>query len=129
MPGAYAAAPPIDVFVGYADDLRASPFFPVPWASDANVLFIGSGPPFDAGAVRLDNRSGAPLTIDDVTVTLGGGAVSHSLWGTFKIPAGFSAILTQTTQFDFDTSDEFVFRSCGDPAPSGTEPFPRIFVT
>ena len=41
-------------YVGYADDLRSSPFFPMPWQGDPNVIFLGGGSPVDAGAFRLD---------------------------------------------------------------------------
>ncbi len=129
---------PIAVFVGYADDLRASPFFPTPWVGSPNTIFIGSGSPFDAGAIRIDNTGGSPITIDSVSVLLHGPGSSVpfgnppgpvNLWGTgIVVPAGFHLILTQTTQFNFDTSDD-PFRACGSPAPSGTPPFPVITVT
>jgi hypothetical protein len=83
------------VSVGYADNLRANPSFPVPWQGSPNVLFLGSGPSFDAGAIRLDNLSGSPLTIDSVVVDLGRPGPTFNLWGSFTIPAQSSAILTQ----------------------------------
>jgi len=44
------------VSVGYADDLRANPNFPVPWQGSPNTVFIGQGPGFDSGAIRIDNN-------------------------------------------------------------------------
>ena len=42
-PAAAAATyPPVRVFVGYADNLRSSPFFPNPWNGSANPTFVGS---------------------------------------------------------------------------------------
>ena len=69
------------VFVGYADDVRSSPSFPVPWQGSPNTTFIGAGPSFDAGGIRLDNNSDSPIVIDDVFVTVPG-------WGTRRRPAG-----------------------------------------
>ncbi len=128
---------PIAVFVGYADNLRSSPFFPVPWAGDPNVIFIGGGT-FDAGAIRIDNTGGSPVTIDSVSVLLHGPGSTVpfgnppgpvNLWGTgIVVPAGFHLILTQTVSFNFDTSDNPI-SGCGSPVPNGTTPLPEITVT
>ncbi|HTD48198.1 MAG TPA: PEP-CTERM sorting domain-containing protein [bacterium] len=106
-----AAAAGYDVYVGYADDLRPSPFFPTPWQGDPTVgLFAGSNSPFDAGAIRVLNTSGGTITIDSLGVVLhpavSGSAIA--LWGgslPFSLAAGQSAIFTQTGQYNFDTSD------------------------
>jgi hypothetical protein len=129
-----ASALPLTVWVGYADNTHCPDFttnplncltavnanFPSPWQGSSGFAFIGLGvttplgillgapPAFDAGAVRLDNTSGAPVMVSDVTVTIG--ANSFDLWGSFTIPSGMGIILTQTA-FDsmfnpnFDTSD------------------------
>jgi hypothetical protein len=56
------------VYLGYADGLRgSSPNFPAPWDGDPNVVFVGgsgSGE-FDAGAIRIDNASATPVSIDN----------------------------------------------------------------
>jgi hypothetical protein len=49
-----------EVFVGYSDGLRGPGFFPSPWSGDPGVTFEGSPPPYDAGAVMIQNTSGAP---------------------------------------------------------------------
>ncbi len=131
------SADPIAVYVGYADNLRASPFFPVPWAGDPNVIFIGGGT-FDAGAIRIDNTGGSPVTVNSVSVTLHGPSSCIpfgnpcgplNLWGTgLVIPPGFHLILTQTASFNFDTSDNPI-SSCGVPVANGTTPLPIITVT
>jgi len=101
----------IEVFVGYADDLRAAPSFPTPWRGSPNVVFIGSGSPFDAGAVRIDNESDQQIHIDKVVVDMQRPGPVFDLWGAFNIPAHGTAILTQTTQYNFDTS-EFTIVPC-----------------
>lgn len=118
----------VSVFVGYADDLRPAPSFPVPWQGAPNVVFRGGGPTFDAGAIRLDNTTDNPITVDKVVVDLQRPGPTFNLWGSFTIPAHGSAILTQTTEYDFDTSD-FPIVGCGGKV-SPTDPrIPKITVT
>ncbi len=126
------------VFVGYADDVRPSPSFPVPWQGSPNTTFIGAGPSFDAGGIRLDNNSDSPIQIDDVFVTVPGWTTSNArdaqgngiadLWGSFTIPPNSTVILTQTGEFNFDTSD-FGLTGCGNTIPDGQAPFPTVKIT
>ena len=116
------------VSVGYADNLRANPNFPVPWQGSPNIVFLGSGPSFDAGAIRLDNLSDAPLTIGSVVVDLGRPGPTFNLWGSFTIPAQSSAILTQTAEFNFDTSD-FPIVGCGQSLSASETRIPKVTVT
>jgi len=106
----------VEVQVGYADGLRPSPFFPNPWSGGANVaLFAGFGTAgpmdFDAGAIRVINNGASPFTINNLVVDGFGDGASYSLWGSF-LGAGFSlnpgksAIFTQTSSYNFDTSDD-----------------------
>ncbi|HEY6909571.1 MAG TPA: Ig-like domain-containing protein [Myxococcales bacterium] len=118
----------LGVYVGYADNLRASPAFPVPWQGSPNVLFIGSSSPFDAGAIRLDNPTASPVAVDSVVVDLQRPGPTFNLWGSFTIPPQSSAILTQTTQFNFDTSD-FEIVGCGGTVSAGDPRVPRVTVT
>ena len=64
----------LNVFVGYADNIRASGFFPSPWLGAPGVVSQTptSGVTFDAGAVRIDNTGASAVTIHDMTVTLPG---------------------------------------------------------
>src|SRR6266852_852126 len=56
-----AQAASVDVFVGYADNLRASGFFPTPWLGGTGVVSqTGLGGQFDSGAIRIDNNTGSP---------------------------------------------------------------------
>src|SRR6266852_3014540 len=86
----------LDVFVGFADSSSASANFPTPWQGSPNVAYLGAGTPVDAGAIRIDNISGVPVTIDSVSVDLQRANAQFSLWQNFTIPAQGSAILTQT---------------------------------
>jgi len=122
--------PPValGVFVGYADDLRASANFPVPWAGAPNVIYIGTPSPIDAGAIRLDNNTDAPMPVDNVTVDLGRPGPTYNLWGSFIVPSHGSVILTQTQQFNFDTSDAPIV-ACGGTLVNGDPRVPRVIVT
>jgi len=116
------------VFVGYADNLRASSAFPVPWQGSPNVVFLGQGPIFDAGAVRLDNATDDPIAVDGVAVDVGRPGPVFNLWGSFTVPSHGSVILTQTASFNFDTSD-FPIVGCGQTV-SPTDPrVPRVSVS
>ena len=123
-----SAATNVNVFVAYADNLRPSGFFPTPWKGAPNTLFIGNGPSFDAGAIRLDNPTGVPLPVDNVSVDLQRPGPVFKLWGSFTIPAHGSAILTQTGQYNFDTSD-YPLASCPTPAASSDKRIPKVIVT
>ena len=112
------------VFVSYADDLRGGPSLPSPWEGDPGVHFIGSGAQFDAGAIRIVDPSRQPLTIDDVSVDIG--SAHYDLWGPYPIVVDgkSSLVLTQTTEFDFDTSEPGV-ATCD---PTGDIPLVHIVV-
>jgi RHS repeat-associated protein len=127
------------VYVGYADNVRADPNFPVPWQGSPNTTFIGTGPSFDSGAIRLDNNSNTAIEINDVFVTVPGwttgGAFDSQgngiadLWGSFSIPPNSSVVLAQTSAgYNFDTSD-FGLTGCGNTIPDGQAPFPTVKIT
>ncbi len=112
-------------FVGYAEDKETNTpnpaAFPVPWAGAPNTIFLG-GPVvgqtachallqcFDAGAIRLDNGGTSDVTVDSVAVnvraSLAGGKL-FNLWGSFTIPAGKSAILTENPPGNNPSYDNF----------------------
>jgi len=109
------------VSVGYADDLRPTPFFPNPWCGGANVaLFASDGnqcggnqPAWDSGAVMITNTGGSSITIQALTVTTpneaGGSCDSGcSIWTSylpFVLAPGKQAIFAQTVSYNLDTSD------------------------
>jgi hypothetical protein len=126
------AATGLSVAVGYADDTRPNPTnFPTPWSGGTNVNFIGSSSPWDAGAIMLQNPTRTPITVDGVNVDLqrSGGGPMFNLWGSnITVPAHGSAVLTQTTQYNFDTSDASPIEPCNIPAPPTLDP-PKVTVT
>jgi len=103
-----------DVYVGYADNLRPdapSAFFPTPWYGSPNVaLFVGNATDVDAGAVMITNTGLSSITIDSISVQLEPSLAgpNFALWSAslpFVLPSGKDAIFTQTTQYNFDSSD------------------------
>jgi hypothetical protein len=97
------------VYVGYADNLRASGFFPTPWLGDPNVVSqTPTGESLDAGAVRVDNTGANPITITNFSVLLGGGQL-FNFWGALTINPGQTGIFTQTVSYNFDSSDYGLF--------------------
>jgi len=117
-----AAADSLQVFVGYADNLRASGFFPTPWLTSPNVVSqTPNGQTLDAGAVRIDNTGATSLAITNFKVTLnpGGGGIPFTIWSPLTLLPGQIGIFTQTTSFNFDSSDSGVF---GGLPPANLEP-------
>jgi PEP-CTERM motif-containing protein len=103
-----SSADTFNVFVGYADNLRASGFFPNPWIGAAGVVSNQSGAQtFDAGAVRIDNTGGGAITITGFTISLnnGGNVFTGAQFPSLVIPAGGTGIFTQSVSFNLDTSD------------------------
>jgi hypothetical protein len=116
-----AAADPhsVQVSVGYADTLHTSPgFHPHPWKFNTAVQFIGTSSTWDAGALKLHNPSANPLTVDDVSVDfLAFGVfpfVTYDIWGPYPLTVAKKGtlILTQTSFFNFDTSEPGGFAIC-----------------
>lgn len=99
----------IEVQVGYADNIRPSPFFPSPWDGDSNVqVFAGGGGSYDAGAIRVINTGATDLIFGGLTVDGFGDGSSYSIWNSYigaTISAGKSIIFTQTAAYNFDSSD------------------------
>src|SRR5215469_15148282 len=111
-----ALADGFTVLVGYADNLRASGFFPNPWLGASNVVSqTPAGQTLDTGAIRIDNTGSNPITITNFTVTLNpggaGGAITtvFNFWNPLTIGPGQVGIFTQTGSFNFDSSDSGMF--------------------
>jgi hypothetical protein len=99
-PAAVFAASDVQVFVGYADNLRAAaPNFPTPWAGSPDMVFAGCLPvatcTFDGGAVRLVNGASSAVTVDSVVIRFD--TCTYDIWprGTTLGP-GEQLIVTQT---------------------------------
>jgi hypothetical protein len=101
-----AQAAPFNVYVGYVDNLRASGFFPSVWLGASNVKSdTPNGQSLDAGAIRVDNTSGATLNITNFQVTFPNISTTFKLWGSLSLAPGQIGIFTQTASYNFDTSD------------------------
>ena len=121
----------ISVFVGYADDLRASPFFPAPWFGSPGVIGIGMASGVDSGAIRIDNTGTTGISIGDISVTINGTAMGD-IWSAslpVSLAPGQSLIVDQTVQYNFDTSDIHPIVACCTVVPPGTTPFPTVSIT
>lgn len=105
-----AAQAQVEIDVGYADNIRPSPFFPTPWQGDPGVSTFGAvGPSFDCGVIRIWNRGATPITFGGMTVSGFGDGSSFTLWNGLintLIAPGTSMILGQTAEYNFDTSDD-----------------------
>jgi hypothetical protein len=91
----------VDVYVGYADTLRANPAnFPTPWDASPNTTFAGCTPAprctLDAGAVRVVNNTTTSVTVNSVVVRLG--TCHLHLWPSTTLAPGYQLIATQTAQ-------------------------------
>jgi hypothetical protein len=105
----------VSVYVGYSDGLRGPGFFPNPWKGDPGVTFQGSDAPYDAGAILLWNTGGTGVTVNTVDVSINGTAMPQIWSFPVSLGAGDMLILTQTTQYNFDTSDIHYITSPGVP--------------
>ncbi len=96
----------LSVYIGYADGLRpGGSIFPFPWKGSPGVTFLGATNSFyDAGAIRFDNNSDQAIVFDNVSVDIG--PFHFNPWGNNIVvqPHGIT-ILTQTQDYNFDTSD------------------------
>ncbi|HEX3153504.1 MAG TPA: Ig-like domain repeat protein, partial [Candidatus Angelobacter sp.] len=128
-PSLQAQDSPLQISVGFADNSSASANFPEPW-NEANPLinFVGGGTLYRAGAIRLDNSGNLPVTVDNVKVDLGRPGPVFQLWQNVVVPAGGSAVLTQTDNGNFNTSASPIV-GCGLSLTSNETRIPKITVT
>ncbi len=120
---------PLQVSVGFADNGTASANFPEPWNETSPLInFVGSGTVYRAGAIRLDNPGSLPVTVDSVKVDLSRPGPVFQLWQNIMVPAGGSAILTQTQDGNFNTSASPI-AGCGLPLAADETRIPKITVT
>ncbi len=108
-----ALADSYTVYVGYADSLRASGFFPTPWFGAANTVFIGNtGAGLDSGAIRIVNTGATNLLINSINYHQSSGT-NYNLWPPSVLLPGQQLIVDQTAFYNFDSSDTNDFM----PAP------------
>ena len=92
------AASGINVFVGYADSLRANATnFPTPWAGSPQTTFEGCLPvascEYDGGAVRIVNNTGSTVTVNAIAVHLH--TCTYTGWPSAVLSPGADLIVTQ----------------------------------
>lgn len=91
----------VQVFVGYADNLRANPAkFPTPWDGSPGVIFEGCSPSssctFDGGAARVVNNSGSAVTLNSIVLHFS--TCTYDIWPhNVTVPTGKQLIVAQTT--------------------------------
>jgi len=90
----------LNLSLGYAYGDGTSPNFPSPWQGSTGVNFVGSpraDGTWDSGALRLDNPTGSPVTLDHVTVDVGSTHFDPGFTNVVVPPHG-TTILTGTGQ-------------------------------
>lgn len=117
LAGPTLAATSFETFVGYADNLRASPFFPTGlctgnfWNGAAGASATCASESMDSGAIMIVNNGSTSLAITGLTEKnqpgIGSGVV-FNIWGTlnFTLAPGQDAVFTQTGSYNFDSSDQ-----------------------
>jgi Big-like domain-containing protein len=114
-----SASSGINVFVGYADSLRANATnFPTPWAGSPQTTFEGCLPvascEYDGGAVRIANNTGSTVTVNAITVHIS--TCTYTGWPSAILSPGADLIVAQLVSgasegcsgpspLHFDTSD------------------------
>jgi len=108
---ANVASAQANVYVGYADQLRGSNF-PDPWHGSPGVQYFQgtTDAAADAGAIMIQNNTASAFSIDAFSVDIG--PYFFNLWVTpLSLSPGMSAIFTETSHYNFDTSD-ILSQSC-----------------
>jgi hypothetical protein len=110
-----ARAQSFRVDVGYADNIRSSPFFPTPFLGDLGTIAAGGsqiGGSYDSGAFRVVNTGALPVmvTVGATSVDNFGDGTTFMIWSGASDPvtvlSGESLIFAQTTPYNFDSSDD-----------------------
>src|SRR4029077_15376391 len=88
----------INVFVGYADSLRANASnFPTPWAGSPMTTFEGCLPvascEYDGGGIRIVNNTGSTVTVNAIAVHLD--TCTYTGWPAAVLSPGADLIVTQ----------------------------------
>jgi Bacterial Ig-like domain (group 1) len=87
----------IQVFVGYADILRAdATTFPTPWDGSPQTTFYGCAPTtctYDAGGVRIVNNTGSAVTVDAIKVHVD--TCTYGGWPSATLAPGADLIVTE----------------------------------
>jgi hypothetical protein len=108
-----AAASGVQVFVSYADSLRADPTnFPTPWSGSPGTVFYGCEPAadcvWDGAAVRVVNNSNSTITVNSIAVHVD--TCTYTGWPSATLTPGMNLIVTQLASGAFD--------GCSGPTPT-----------
>jgi len=120
---ATARASGVEVWVGYADTLRANPdHFPTPWeGSSPSIVYEGCSPRaacvFDAGAVRIVNNAASAVRIDSVAVKVA--SCTFDMWAPATLAPGAQLIVTQNITGAGDGCDTDGTMDTSDVGPDG----------
>jgi hypothetical protein len=126
LTGPALAASSFETFVGYADNLRASPFFPAGlcsgnfWNGASGLSATCAAQSMDSGAIMIVNDGTTNLTITGLTEKnrpgIGSG-VLFNFWGalSFTLAPGQDAVFTQTGSYNFDSSDQPFISNANSP--------------
>jgi PEP-CTERM motif len=116
LTGPALAATSFQTYVGYADNLRASPFFPAGlctgnfWNGASGASATCAGQSMDSGAIMLVNNGTTSLAITGLTEKNqpAGTPTLYNIWGplSFTLAPGQDAVFTQTVSYNFDSSDQ-----------------------
>ncbi len=116
LTGPALASSSFETFVGYADNLRPSPFFPAGlctgnfWNGSSGMSSTCTSQSMDSGAIMFVNNGTTNLVITGLTETnqpgIGSG-ILYNPWGplSFTLAPGQDAVFTQTASYNFDSSD------------------------
>jgi hypothetical protein len=118
-----ARAAGVEVFVGYADTLRAiKTHFPTPWEGNPGVTYEGCSPSascvFDAGAVRVVNNTGSSIHVESVTVKVS--TCTYKMWAPATIAPEGQLIVTQTVSGAGDGCESNGEMDTSDVGPGGS---------
>jgi len=128
LPGSPATAASnvhaMKVFVGYADGIRGDSTVPSLWDRDRGCPVHRRGRRLRRGRDQDREAVTAAAHVDDVSVEIG--SATYDLWGPYPIVVAgkSSVVLTQTVQYDFDTSEPAT-ATC---EPSGDIPLVHIVI-
>jgi hypothetical protein len=98
--------PPVQVYVGYAENERIPIYFPDPWVGSPNTITLGTYPGYawDGGAILLYNSGTTPVTLSKgVTVSGFASGTTFQLWDSYlpvTIQPGWRVIIAQNAALD-----------------------------
>jgi hypothetical protein len=113
----------IQVFVGYADILRAdATTFPTPWYGSPQTTFYGCTPStctYDASAVRIVNNTASTVTVNSIKVHVD--TCTYGGWPSATLAPGADLIVTELPTGTSVGCPGFVHMDTSDVGPGGSD--------